>query len=153
MKGICGIDCGECGFKDSCHGCAETGGKPFGGECIIAQCCKKNLCGKCGTAFSSPCRLKKQLIDEFNSLGIEDMEEVKDLNALLGSYINLQYTLPGGQEIRFWDDKRIYFGNQVCKIGSSRCYGLTADENFLLVCEYGEGGSDAEIVLFKRRKK
>lgn len=29
--------------------------------------------------------------------------------------------------------------------------GLTADENYLLVCEYGENGADAEIVIFKRR--
>ena len=40
---------------------------------------------------------------------------------------NLAYTLPGGQEIRFWDDARVYLGNQVHKKGSDRCYGLTAD--------------------------
>lgn len=44
-------------------------------------------------------------------------------------------------------------GQQVCKKNSDRCYGLTADENFLLVCEYGEGGSDPQIVVYKRRKK
>lgn len=80
------------------------------------------------------------------------MEEVKSLNALSGAYINLAYKLPGGQEIRFWDDSRVYLGNQLCKKGSDRCYGLTADENYLLVCEYGEGGSDAEIVVYKRRR-
>lgn len=26
MKTICGIDCGGCGFKDSCKGCTETDG-------------------------------------------------------------------------------------------------------------------------------
>ena len=45
-------------------------------------------------------------------------------------------------------------GNQLCKKdGSGRCYGLTADENYLLVCEYGENGSDPEIVVYRRRRK
>lgn len=34
---------------------------------------------------------------------------------------------------------------------SSRCYGLTADENYLLVCEYGDNGANPEIVIFKKR--
>lgn len=48
----------------------------------------------CGTCLGSACRLSKQLISEFNALGIEDMAEVTCLNALKGSYINLEYTLP-----------------------------------------------------------
>lgn len=101
---------------------------------------------------TSNCRLKQELIAEFNALGIEDMAEVTDLNLLCGSYINLEYTLPGGQTARLWDDNRIYFGNQLCKKDSDRCYGLTADENYLLVCEYGDAGADPEIVVYKRRK-
>ena len=88
---------------------------------------------------------------EFNALSLEDMEEVTDLNALKGSFINLDLTLPSGQAVRWWEDDKIYLGNQVGKKGSTRCYGLAADERHLLVCEYGEGGSDAEIVLYKRR--
>ncbi len=150
---ICGLDCGNCELKDSCKGCSETNGRPFGGKCIIAQCCKNGESEHCrGKCFDGKCRLKKQLIEEFNSLGIEDMEEVTDLNALKGSYINLEYTLPGGQTVKFWDDSRVYLGNQICKKNSSRCYGLTADENYLLVCEYGDGGCDAEIIVYKKRK-
>ena len=63
-------------------------------------------------------------------------------------------TLPGGQKVKFWDDSRVYLGNQLCKHdGSGRCYGLTADEEHLLVCEYGDSGSDPEIVVYKRREK
>lgn len=102
--------------------------------------------------METPCKLKQQLVTEFNELGIEDMEEITDLNALYGAYINLQYTLPSGQAIKFWDDTRIYLGNQVCKKNSDRCYGLTADERYLLVCEYGENGSDAEIIVYKKRR-
>ena len=112
----------------------------------------KTICGlDCGK-YCDECGWKEQLIAEFNALGIEDMEEVTDLNALWGAYINLQYTLPGGQKIKFWDDNRMYLGNQLCKKNSSRCYGLTADENYLLVCEYGDNGSDAEIIVYKKRK-
>ena len=151
MKTKCGFDCSECGSKE-CGGCTETNGRPFGGSCMLALCCDEKGCDNCGRAFEAPCRLKEELIAEFNALGIEDMEEITDLYALNGAFVNLAYTLPGGQEIRFWDDGRIYLGNQVRKKGSDRCYGLTADENYLLVCEYGENGSDAEIVVYKRRK-
>lgn len=108
-------------------------------------------CGlNCNKCAEMPCEFRKMLIKEFNALGIEDMKEVTDLNVLKGSFINLEYTLPGGQVIKLWDDNKLYLGNQICKENSSRCYGLTADEKYLLVCEYGDGGSDAEIVVFKR---
>ena len=94
--------------------------------------------------------LKERLIEEFNHLGIEDMATVTDLNELKGDFINLEYRLPSGQVVKFWDDDKMYYGNQLCKANSSRCYGLAADEDYLLVCEYGNTGSDAEIVIFKR---
>ena len=115
----------------------------------MAECCLsggRTRCADCG-----PCRLKEALAAEFNALRIPDMGEVTDLNALTGSYINLTYTLPSGQAVRLLDDKQIYLGNQLHKRGSERCYGLAAGRDFLLVCEYGEGGADAEIVLYKRR--
>ena len=149
---ICGLDCSACSFRGQCGGCTETGGKPFGGTCMVALCCSRRKDTPCGDFSKNVCALKRQLIVEFNALGIPDMEEVTDLYALVGSYINLQYTLPGGQQIRFWDDNRVYLGNQLPKKGSDRCYGLTADERYLLVCEYGEGGTDAEIVIFRKRQ-
>ncbi|MBP3480512.1 MAG: DUF3795 domain-containing protein [Clostridia bacterium] len=147
---ICGLDCSKCSLQAGCKGCESTEGHPFGGSCMLALCCKNKSCESCGNAFDSGCRLKKRLIAEFNALGIKDMDTVTDLNALHGSYINLKYTLPGGQSIRFWDDDRIYLGNQICKKGSERCYGLTADEHYLLVCEYGTNGTDAEIIIYKK---
>ena len=149
---MCGIDCSQCFMKEDCGGCTATNGRPFGGSCMIAVCCDNKGCENCGKAFDALCKLKEQLIDEFNALGIKDMERVTELNALKGSFVNLEYKLPSGQAIRFWEDERMYLGNQICKKGSTRCYGLTADENYLLVCEYGEGGSDAEIVVFKKRR-
>ena len=108
----------------------------------MAACCRKGE-----TAFSE---WKKALMEAFNGLGIPDMEEVTDLNALRGSFINLEYALPGGQKVKLWDDDKIYLGNQLHKKGGDRCYGIAADETYLMVSEYGAGGSDAEIVVFKR---
>lgn len=151
METICGIDCNECAFKENCGGCKVSDGHPFGSACMLADCCKHNGFEHCDTACSSVCKLKAQLIEEFNALGIEDMEKVKNLNALKGSFVNLEYTLPSGQTIKFWDDNKIYLGNQICKKNSDRCYGLTADENYLLVCEYGNNGDNPEIVVLKKR--
>lgn len=96
--------------------------------------------------------MKKQLIKEFNKLGIPDMEKVKELHEGKGDFVNLEYPLPCGAVVKLWLDDKTYYINQLEKKGSPRCYGLTADEKYLLVCEYGEGGSDPEIVCFKRWK-
>lgn len=152
MKGsLCGVDCAQCGFKDSCGGCKQTEGRPFGGECVVAQCCKAKGCENFGNCVSAECVIKKKLIDEFNSLEIKDMEKVTSLNSLAGFFVNVEYSMPSGQKVKLLDDKKIYLGNQLRKKDSDRCYGIAADENMLLVCEYGEGGSDAEIVVYKRR--
>ena len=147
---ICGLDCSDCGLKDQCGGCSATNGRPFGGSCLIAACCLHKNHAHCSKCADTPCALKEQLIAAFNALGVEDMAEVTDLNALQGSYINLTYTLPSGRSAQFWEDDRIYLGNQICKKNSTRCYGLAADENYLLVCEYGDGGSEAEIIVYKK---
>lgn len=152
-ESICGLDCGKCRLRGSCKGCAQTNGYPFAGGCVVAECCKGKGYERCSKCLGNVCELKNRLIAEFNALGIEDMEEITDLNALMGSYINLEYTLPSGKTAKFLDDEKVYLGNQICKTGSARCYGLTADENFLLVCEYGDGGSDAEIVAYKKRSR
>ena len=94
--------------------------------------------------------MKERLIKEFNALNIADMDEVKDLFEAKGDVVNLSFPLPCGQTVKLWDDNKIYYINQLEKKDGEKCYGLTADEHYLLVCEYGEGGSDAEIVILKR---
>ena len=47
--------------------------------------------------------LKDKLMVAFNELNIQDMEKVTDLNALKGSFINIEYSLPSGQIVKFWD--------------------------------------------------
>lgn len=94
--------------------------------------------------------LKQQLIEEINALRIDGLI-VYDLNLLSGEYVNLGYPLFNGTTVRFLNDKDIYLGNQIERQDSERCYGVVADEMFILVCEYGCNGVDPEIVLYKRR--
>lgn len=107
ISSICGADCGQCGQRASCGGCAGTGGRPFGRPCMLAECARgrgQTSCEACGGA----CALKAPVIAAFNALGIGDMAEVTDLNALQGSYINLTYTLPNGQTVRLLEDGKVY---------------------------------------------
>ncbi len=142
METYCGANCAPCPDRADCKGCAETNGSPFGAECIAAF--------YAGQGEGELPRCKARLIAAFNALHIPDMEPVTELNLLKGAYINLSYTLPGGQQVKFWDDNTIYFANQQHKKGSDRCYGVAANRTYLLVSEYGCGGADAEIVAFRR---
>lgn len=146
MNTICGVSCRECNMKDYCKGCTETNGHPFGGECVIAECYKKG--GE--TYFIT---YKEQLLKEFNHLGISGMRTVTDLCPLSGAYVNLEYTLPNGSKIKLLEDKNIYLGYQIEKENSDRCYGLVADHEYLLVCEYGCNGCDPEIIVYKKRNE
>ena len=94
--------------------------------------------------------LKRQLTDEFNSLGIEGMPKVEKLYALVGSYVNLAYPLPSGHAVPFLDDRTTYFGCQI-EGENKRCFGLLGNESFLLVSTYGENGGDPELILYKKR--
>ena len=95
---------------------------------------------------------KKKLIDEINDLRIEGMPKVEKLNALVGGYVNLEYTLPNGSKVKFLEDGATYLGNQLeCEFGGERCFGIAANMDFILVCTYGAGGEDPELVIYKKR--
>ncbi len=95
---------------------------------------------------------KKQLIGEINALSVEGMPKVDKLNALVGRYVNLAYRLPSGESVRFLDDGTTYLGNQLeSELGGDRCFGILANMDFILICTYGENGTDPELVLYKKR--
>ena len=95
---------------------------------------------------------KKQLIDELNALNIDGMPKVESLNALVGSYVNLEYTMPSGKSIRLLDDHATYLGTQLeCEFGGNRCFGIVCNMDFLLVCTYEENGNDPELLIYKKR--
>lgn len=95
---------------------------------------------------------KKSLIDEINALHIEGMPKVEKLNALVGKYVNLEYRLPNGANVKFLDDEVTYLGNQLeSEFGGERCFGVLANMDFILICTYGAEGADPELVLYKKR--
>lgn len=95
---------------------------------------------------------KSLLLEEINALHVEGMPKVERLNALVGRYVNLAYRLPNGETAKFLDDQTTYLGNQLeSEFGGERCFGVLANMDFILVCTYGEGGTDPELVLYKKR--
>ncbi len=95
---------------------------------------------------------KAQIIREFNGLNIDGFPMVESLNVLDGAYINLEYTLPSGEKVKFLDDNASYLGNRLeCEFGGDRCFGIAANMDFLLVCTSEENGKNPELVIYKKR--
>ena len=113
--------------------------------------CFPELSVHVSTQAGIQCGLGAKLMQEFNALHIPDMPPVTELFSLNGSYVNLSYPLPNGQTVKLLKDENVYFGTQLPKANSDRCYGLIADAAYLLISEYGENGADPIIVLFKKR--
>ena len=150
MEAICGANCDECDWLKSnkCKGCKNTNGCPFGKKCWIAKYIEVG--GK--ESFEE---LKRVIINEFNSLDIDGMPKIEELYPLHGEYVNMEYPLPNGKEIKFLNDDDVYLGTQVeCEFNDKeikKCFGLLANTSFLLVVEYGEDGVNPEIIIYKRR--
>jgi transcriptional regulator with XRE-family HTH domain len=95
---------------------------------------------------------KAQLIHEFNTLlQIEGLPKVENLNVLPGEFVNMEYTLPNGEKVKFLDDKQAYLGSQLESEFDGRCFGIAANMDFLLVCTYEENGENPELVIYKKR--
>ena len=95
--------------------------------------------------------LKQKFIDEVNALNIPDMPVIDNLFVLQGSFINLEYKM-NGNTFSILDKEKSYWGTQVEKQNSDgRCYGVACDEKYILISEYDKEGSDAEVVMLKRR--
>ena len=150
MESICGANCEECELyiNKKCEGCKATNGCPFGKKCWIAK--YYEVGGK-----ESFAEFKKQIIEELNSLNIDGMPKITELYALNGAYVNMEYPLPNGMKVKFLNDNETYLGTQVeCEFNDGdikKCFGLLANTTFLLVCEYGENGTNPELIIYKKR--
>ena len=83
---------------------------------------------------------------------IDGMPKLEKLNALVGGYINMEYQLPNGSKVKFLDDGATYLGNQLeSTLESSRCFGIAANADFILVCTYEENGENPELIVYKKR--
>ena len=142
--------CDGCGYGKlkQCKGCKNTNGCPFGTQCFVAKYIltggKENY-----EAF------KKELVNEINDLNIPGMPKISDLNPLVGSFVNISYQLPNGENVEFLNDNEIYLGNQVESEFNDgeiiRCFGILANTNFILVSEYGPNGDNPELIIYKKR--
>lgn len=92
--------------------------------------------------------LKKIFIAEVNALGLPELH-IDNLYVLQGSFINQAYDI-NGNTVKLLDDTATYWGHQIQK-SDGRCYGIACNEKFILVSEYGKDGSNAELVMLKRR--
>ncbi len=149
MEGICGAHCEDCpSYKKTCEGCRETNGCPFGKKCWIANYIE--IDGK--ESFE---QFKNTIIEEFNTLKVEGLPEIKELYILNGSFINQEVPLPNGEKVKLLKEDESYLGNQVECIfneeGNKKYFGLAANMNFLLVSEYSEDGENPEIIIYKKR--
>ena len=150
MEAICGANCEECELlkNNKCQGCKNTNGCPFGKKCWIAKYIEVGN----KDSFES---LKTELINEFNSLNIDGMPKIKELYPLHGEFVNMEYPLPNGEYTKLLKDNETYLGNQLeCLFNdgdAKKCFGILANMKFLLVCEYGENGSDSELIIYKKR--
>lgn len=146
-ESICGANCAQCPSKETCKGCAETKGCPFGRQCFVAEYI---LLG----GMEAYQDFKQQLMDEVNTLEIAGMEKVTELYPLVGAFVNLEYPLPNGGTVKFLRDDEMYLGAQTGNLlddSGKSCFGVIARESFLLVCKYGENCTNPEIVIYKRR--
>ena len=93
-----------------------------------------------------------QLINETNTLlNIEGFPKIEKLNVLPGEFVNLEYTLPNGEKVKFLDDKQAYLGSQLESEFGGRCFGIVANMDFILICTYEENGENPELVIYKKR--
>lgn len=146
-RSLCGANCTDCPSAEACKGCAETNGCPYGKQCFIAEYI---LVG--GT--DEYIRFKQKLTDEINALNIDGMQKVTELYPLVGRFVNLEYRVPSGYAIKFLNDDEMYLGAQVSDLldqSNKTCFGVIAREGFILICKYDEGGTDAELITYKRR--
>lgn len=94
--------------------------------------------------------MKERILTEIKHLGIKEFEKLNSLNLLDGNYLNLEIELPNGDRAKLLDDNKKYYANQIDIENSDKCYGVAADESFIVVYKYGCDGADAELIQIKR---
>lgn len=83
VESYCGLSCKECALREAngCQGCTASKGKPYYGECKLAQCAiskNRRFCGECG---EFPCEmLKSYSYDAKNSDNGNRIENCKKLS-------------------------------------------------------------------------
>ena len=145
MCTYCEANCESCPSKENCKGCLETGGSPFGGRCVAAEYIKF-------VGLKAYRQFKQKLLGEINALlAAQGISAVDGLFELAGKYVNLEYTMPGGEKVKLLNDKDIYLGAQVELADKGICYGVVGDTSFILLSSYRVDGSEPELLVYKKR--
>ena len=130
---------------ENCKGCRETCGSPFGGRCIAAEYIKLG-------GLEAYQQFKQELPGEINALlAVQGIGTIDALFEMVGEYVNLEYTMPSGEKAKLLHDKNIYLGAQIEFADLGTCYGAVADTGFILICSYSVNGSEAELIVYKKR--
>ena len=80
------------------------------------------------------------------------MPKVESLSALVGGYVNLPYRLPSGEDVKFLNNGATYLGTELpSEIVPGLCFGVLANMDFIMICTYEEGGTNPELLLYKKR--
>ena len=95
----------------------------------------------------------REQMDELERRNIA-YESCPGVSAMFGAAaaLNLEYTLPNGTKVKFLDDQTTYLGNQLeSEIIPDVCFGVLANMDFILICTYEQGGTNPELILYKKR--
>lgn len=145
MRTYCGANCEDCPSKENCKGCRETCGSPFGGCCVAAEYIKLG-------GLKAYQQFKQELLDEINTLlASQGIDAIDCLFELVGEYVNLEYPMPSGENVKLLNDKNIYLGAQIEFADLGICYGVVADTDFILICSYSVNGSEPELIVYQKR--
>lgn len=144
MSTYCGANCENCPSKETCKGCVETSGSPFGGRCVAAAYIKT-------VGLEAYQQFKQKLLREVNALlAAEGLGTVGGLVELVGSYVNLAYAMPSGEKVKLLNDKNVYLGALIELPDLGLNCGVVADAGFILICSYGADG-EPELIVYHRR--
>ena len=133
--------------EDYCKWCYADGTYTYHDMDELIDVCVKNMVNEEFTEEQARSYMK-----EINDLSIEGLPKVERLYALVGKYVNLEYTLPGGQKVKFLDDGKTYLGNQSeSEFGGDRCFGILAGMDFILISTYEANGENPELIFYKKR--
>ena len=150
FRSYCFMNCRKCSKRIYCAGCYESGGRPFGGECVIAECCKKHNEGyKCGYPATG-CKLKYKVMTEMKKSGVTDLHPFNLIFEMPGKFININYKHPDGSVKRPFDDTKVYIWGQYKLPNRSRIYTIIADSENLWIADYDENGDNAEILEHRK---
>ena len=143
----CGVDCSKCYKNAECAGCISSGGRPFGDDCVIAQCCKKNTGkSKCYSAYFSQCYIKRAVMREIRKCGIAGLCNYKYIYEAPGFLLNLDCKYPDGSIKKPFVDNKVYISGQYKITGYERRYTVVADNEQYWLIEHDENGSNAVLI-------